>query len=44
MPKSSSMAGLMPGPAQTLTELLVDSPHVPLPPLFACRVIVRIGK
>jgi len=38
------VAGLMPGPARTLIALLVDSPHVPLLPLAAFRMTLRVGK
>src|SRR6266851_10084033 len=39
-----STAGLMPGSTHTLIALLVDNQHVPLMPLVAARVNVRIGK
>jgi len=39
-----STAGLMPGSTHTLIALLVDNLHVPLMPLIASRVSVRIGK
>ena len=39
-----STAGLMPGSTHTLIALLVDDQHVPLMPLVAARVNVRIGK
>ena len=38
-----STAGLMPGSTHTLIALLVDNLHVPLMPLVASRVSVRIG-
>src|SRR5258708_24991227 len=38
-----STAGLMPGSTHTLIALLVDNLHVPLMPLVAARVTVRIG-
>jgi len=40
----ASTAGLMPGSTHTLIALLVDNLHVPLMPLVASRVTVRIGK
>jgi len=40
----ASTAGLMPGSTHTLIALLVDNQHVPLMPLVASRVQVRIGK
>jgi hypothetical protein len=40
----ASTAGLMPGSTHTLIALLVDNQHVPLMPLVASRVTVRIGK
>jgi len=40
----ASTAGLMPGSTHTLIALLVDNGHVPLMPLVASRVTVRIGK
>jgi len=40
----ASTAGLMPGSTHTLIALLVDNQHVPLMPLVASRVKVRIGK
>ncbi len=40
----ASTAGLMPGSTHTLIALLVDNQHVPLMPLIAARVTVRIGK
>ncbi len=40
----ASTAGLMPGSTHTLIALLVDNEHVPLMPLVAARVTVRIGK
>jgi hypothetical protein len=40
----ASTAGLMPGSTHTLIALLVDNEHVPLMPLVASRVTVRIGK
>ncbi len=39
----ASTAGLMPGSTHTLIALLVDNLHVPLMPLVASRVTVRIG-
>ena len=39
-----STAGLKPGSTHTLIALLVDNEHVPLMPLVASRVTVRIGK
>jgi hypothetical protein len=39
----ASTAGLMPGSTHTLIALLVDNQHVPLMPLVAARVKVRIG-
>ena len=39
-----STAGLKPGSHHTLIALLVDDEHVPLMPLIASRVTVRIGK
>src|SRR5215813_3166612 len=39
-----STAGLKPGSTHTLIALLVDNEHVPLMPLIASRVTVRIGK
>jgi hypothetical protein len=39
-----STAGLKPGSTHTLIALLVDNMHVPLMPLVASRVSVRIGK
>jgi hypothetical protein len=39
----ASTAGLMPGSTHTLIALLVDNEHVPLMPLVAARVSVRIG-
>jgi hypothetical protein len=39
-----STAGLKPGSTHTLIALLVDNEHVPLMPLVASRVSVRIGK
>lgn len=44
MSKSPSMARLMPDSDQTLIERLVDNPHMPLMPLVASRMTVRIGK
>jgi len=40
----TTTAGLMPGSTHTLIALLVDNMHVPLMPLVASRVTVRIGK
>jgi len=40
----ASTAGLMPGSTHTLIALLVDNQHVPLMPLVASRVTVRIGQ
>ncbi len=40
----ASTAGLMPGSTHTLIALLVDNLHVPLMPLIASKVTVRIGK
>jgi hypothetical protein len=40
----ASTAGLMPGSTHTLIALLVDNMHVPLMPLIAARVTVRIGR
>jgi hypothetical protein len=40
----ASTAGLIPGSTHTLIALLVDNMHVPLMPLIAARVTVRIGK
>ena len=40
----ASTAGLKPGSTHTLIALLVDNEHVPLMPLVASRVTVRIGK
>jgi hypothetical protein len=40
----ASTAGLMPGSTHTLIALLVDNQHVPLMPLVASRVTVRIGN
>jgi hypothetical protein len=40
----ASTQGLMPGSSHTLIALLVDNMHVPLMPLIAARVTVRIGK
>ena len=39
----ASTAGLTPGSTHTLVALLVDNLHVPLVPLIAARVTVRIG-
>lgn len=39
-----STAGLMPGSTHTLIALLVDNLHIPLMPLIASRVSVRIGQ
>ena len=39
----ASTAGLMPGSTHTLIALLVDNMHVPLMPLIAAQVSVRIG-
>jgi hypothetical protein len=41
---SPSMAGLMPGSADTLVVLLADDPHMPLMPVAASRMTVRTGK
>jgi hypothetical protein len=40
----ASTAGLTPGPTHTLIALLVDNEHVPLMPMIAARVTVRIGR
>ena len=40
----ASTAGLKPGSTHTLIALLVDNMHVPLMPLIAAQVRVRIGK
>jgi len=40
----ATTAGLMPGSTHTLIALLVDNLHVPLMPLVASRVSVRVGK
>jgi len=40
----ASTAGLTPGSAHTLIALLVDNLHVPLMPMVASEVKVRIGK
>src|SRR6516162_8448556 len=40
----ASTAGLKPGSTHTLIALLVDNMHVPLMPLTAAQVSVRIGK
>jgi hypothetical protein len=40
----ASTAGLMPGSTHTLIALLVDNQHVPLMPLVASRVTVKIGR
>jgi hypothetical protein len=40
----ASTSGLMPGSTHTLIALLVDNQHVPLMPLIASRVTVRVGK
>jgi len=39
-----STAGLKPGSTHTLIALLVDNEHVPLMPMVASEVKVRIGK
>jgi hypothetical protein len=39
----ASTAGLMPGSTHTLIALLVDNQHVPLMPMIAAEVKVRIG-
>jgi hypothetical protein len=40
----ASTAGLKPGSTHTLIALLVDNEHVPLMPMIASEVKVRIGK
>ncbi len=40
----ASAEGLKPGSTHTLIALLVDNLHVPLMPMVAARVTVRIGK
>jgi len=40
----ASTEGLKPGSTHTLIALLVDNLHVPLMPMVAARVTVRIGK
>ena len=40
----ASTAGLKPGSHHTLSALLVDNQHVPLTPMVASEVNVRIGK
>jgi len=39
-----STAGLKPGSTHTLIALLVDNEHIPLMPMVASEVKVRIGK
>ena len=39
-----STEGLKPGSTHTLIALLVDNMHVPLMPLVAAQVSVRIGR
>jgi hypothetical protein len=38
-----STAGLRPGSTHTLIALLVDNEHVPLMPMIASEVKVRVG-